>query len=309
MNSNDSKIEDLRRVTIIGLWVNLTISILKLVTGFLIGSQALIADGWHSFSDCWSDLAILIASRYWEAPADECHPHGHRRIEVAVTAMIGLGLGGIATVILYNGLISLRGGDLRQTSQIGTIVILVSLIAKESLYHFTIWHAKRIKSEVLRANAWHHRSDVLSSLPVFLALLIGNFDASWRFLDPLAALFVVLFLYKASYEIAEPAIQKLLDKGAPPYLVNKIKTEIMTLSEIKGVNNIRTRYVGNSEISVEIDIEVDGSFTVLRGHELANAARDRIKQQIQDVVDVVVHVDPWINKQNGSPDPELPSQN
>lgn len=309
MITNDSKIEGLRRVTIIGLWVNLIISILKLGTGFLIGSQALIADGWHSFSDCWSDLAILIASRYWEAPADECHPHGHRRIEVAVTAMIGLGLGIIATVMLFNGLISLRGGKVLQTSQIGTIVILASMIAKECLYHFTIWHAKKINSEVLRANAWHHRSDALSSLPVFFALLISNFDASWRFLDPLAALFVVMFLYKASYEIAEPAIQKLLDRGAPPYLVNRIKSEIMSLSEIKGVNNVRTRYVGNSEISVEIDIEVDGSFTVLRGHELANAVRDRVKQQIQDVVDVVVHVDPWVIKQAEPSDPELPNQN
>lgn len=295
MNQKIDSLKKLRHVTAVGLWINLLISLLKLLAGVASSSQALIADGWHSFSDCISDLVILVASRYWEAPADECHPHGHRRIEVAITAIIGLGLGVVATAIFFNGLISLHRDQVAESSELALIVVLLSLLAKEGLYHFTMWHARKIKSEVLRANAWHHRSDALSSVPVFIALTVSYYDSSWSFLDPLAALFVVFFLYKAAYEIAGPALQKLLDGGAPPQLVQQIRSEILDLSEIKGVNNIRTRYIGNHEIAVEVDIAVDGSFTVLKGHELANATRDRIKERIEDVVDVVVHVDPWID--------------
>ena len=280
--------DDLRRVTWIGLWANLLISFLKLYVGLTTSSQALVADGWHSLSDCWSDFIILVASKYWAAPADECHPHGHRRIEVAVTAVIGkalpLLLVHLPRVYSYNRL---------QASPLALAVIVFSLLIKEFLFHYTIWHSKKLNSEVLKANAWHHRSDALSSIPVLIALLISNYDDSWSFLDPIAALLVVVFLFKASYEIAFPAIQKLLDRAAPPQIIEKIRFEVMTLPEIKGIHNVRTRYIGNLELSVEIDIEVDGNLSVWKSHDIANAARDVLKDRIDSVIDVVVHVDPW----------------
>ena len=288
-----SPMDALRTVTWIGLWTNLLISFLKLYVGVITSSQALVADGWHSFSDCWSDFMILVASKYWTAPADDCHPHGHRRIEVAVTAAIGIGLAIVASFILIKGLFSIHERNLSQPSLLALAVIIFSLLIKEFLYHFTMWHSKRLNSEVLRANAWHHRSDALSTIPVLIALAISNYDSSWNFLDPIAALLVVVFLYKASYEIAFPAIQKLLDGGAPPQIVQNIKNEVMSLSDVKGVHNIRTRYVGNLELSVEVDIAVDGSLSVWESHDIANAARDILKEKIDFVVDVVVHVDPW----------------
>ena len=203
--------DDLRRVTWIGLWANLLISFLKLYVGLTTSSQALVADGWHSLSDCWSDFIILVASKYWAAPADECHPHGHRRIEVAVTAVIGIGLAFVASFILLKSLQSIHEQSVSQASPLALAVIVFSLLIKEFLFHYTIWHSKILNSEVLKANAWHHRSDALSSIPVLIALLISNYDESWSFLDPIAALLVVVFLFKASYEIA-PAIRKLLDE-------------------------------------------------------------------------------------------------
>ena len=289
--------DDLRKVTWLGLCANLLISFLKLYVGLLTSSQALVADGWHSFSDCWSDFMILVASKYWMAPADECHPHGHRRIEVAVTAVIGVGLAIVASFILIKGLYSIHEQTVSQPSPLALAVIIFSLLVKEFLFHFTIWHAKRLNSEVLRANAWHHRSDALSTIPVLIALLISNYDNSWNFLDPIAALLVVVFLFKASYEIAYPAIQKLLDRAAPPQIVEEIRVEVMSLSQIKGIHNIRTRYIGNLELSVEIAIEVDGSLSVWESHNIANSARDILKEKIDSVVDVIVHVDPWSETQ------------
>ena len=285
--------DDLRRVTWIGLWANLLISFLKLYVGLTTSSQALVADGWHSLSDCWSDFIILVASKYWAAPADECHPHGHRRIEVAVTAVIGIGLAFVASFILLKSLQSIHEQSVSQASPLALAVIVFSLLIKEFLFHYTIWHSKKLNSEVLKANAWHHRSDALSSIPVLIALLISNYDDSWSFLDPIAALLVVVFLFKASYEIAFPAIQKLLDRAAPPQIIDKIRFEVMTLPEIKGIHNVRTRYIGNLELSVEIDIEVDGNLSVWKSHDIANAARDVLKNRIDSVIDVVVHVDPW----------------
>ena len=285
--------DDLRKVTWIGLWANLLISFLKLYVGLTTSSQALVADGWHSLSDCWSDFIILVASKYWAAPADECHPHGHRRIEVAVTAIIGIGLAFVASFILLQSLQSIHEQSVSQASPLALAVIVFSLLIKEFLFHYTIWHSKKLNSEVLKANAWHHRSDALSSIPVLIALLISNYDDSWSFLDPIAALLVVVFLFKASYEIAFPAIQKLLDRAAPPQIIEKIRFEVMTLPEIKGIHNVRTRYIGNLELSVEIDIEVDGNLSVWKSHDIANAARDVLKNRIDSVIDVVVHVDPW----------------
>ena len=227
------------------------------------------------------------------APADECHPHGHRRIEVAVTAVIGIGLAFVASFILLKSLQSIHEQSVSQASPLALAVIVFSLLIKEFLFHYTIWHSKKLNSEVLKANAWHHRSDALSSIPVLIALLISNYDDSWSFLDPIAALLVVVFLFKASYEIAFPAIQKLLDRAAPPQIIDKIRFEVMTLPEIKGIHNVRTRYIGNLELSVEIDIEVDGNLSVWKSHDIANAARDVLKNRIDSVIDVVVHVDPW----------------
>ncbi len=287
---------DLRRVTWIGFWTNIVISCLKLYVGVITSSQALVADGWHSISDCWSDFMLLVASRYWAAPADEDHPHGHRRIEVAVTAAIGVGLAIVASFILVKGLFSIRESNLSQPSPLALAVIVITLLIKEFLYHFTMSHSKRLNSEVLRAYAWHHRSDALSTLPVLIALAISNYDSNWNFLDPIAALLVVVFLYKTSYEIAFPAIQKLVDQGAPPQIIQNIKNEVMQLSDVKGVSSIRTRYVGNLELSVEVDIEVDGSLSVWQSHEIANTTRDILKNKIEFVVDVVVRVDPWSPK-------------
>ena len=133
--------DDLRRVTWIGLCANLLISFLKLYVGLLTSSQALVADGWHSFSDCWSDFMILVASKYWMAPADNA-PHGHRRIEVAVTAVIGVGLAIVASFILIKGLYSIHEQTVSQPSPLALAVIIFSLLVKEFLFHFTIWHAK-----------------------------------------------------------------------------------------------------------------------------------------------------------------------
>jgi cation diffusion facilitator family transporter len=284
--------QTVKRVTWVSLAVNLGLAAVKFIGGVAGSSQAVVADAVHSLSDVSTDLAILIGIRYWMKPADDGHPHGHRRLETFVTLSIGLILAGVATGILWNGLKTLHNRPETSPGWIALIAAGLSILVKESLFRWTLAKGRLVQSSPLIANAWHHRSDALSSVPALLAVSGAMISPAWSFLDQLGAVVVSLFIYQAAFKIANPAFQKLIDSSAPPETVARIRSLACETPGVDSVHNIRTRYSGCSCLEVDLHIEVDGQLSVEVGHEISEQVKERLIQSNLNVHDVVVHLEP-----------------
>ena len=280
-----------RKVTWIGLVVNLFLSGLKLLAGIYGGSQALIADGVHSLSDLTSDIAVIAGSHYWSRPPDQDHPYGHRRLETLVSVFIGIMLAAAGAGIGWKAISTLHEKHGASPGWIAVLVAAIAIVIKEILYRITAAVGKRVKSSALAANAWHHRTDAISSLPVLLAVSGALIFPSWSFLDHIGAAFVSLFILYAALKIIWPGISELVDAGAPEEIQKKIEAIAYDNKSIQEVHAVRTRLISTS-IQVDMHIVVDGSITVREGHEIADDVKDRIIVEIPEVLDVIVHVDP-----------------
>ena len=282
-----------RRVTWIGLAANLILFITKFILGFLGSSQAVIADAFHSLSDIVTDIAILFGIKFWSAPPDECHPYGHKRIETIVTVGIGIALSIIALGIGYNALILMRKANLKPPTKIAAFGAILSIILKEIIYHWTLAVGTRIKSPALIANAWHHRSDAISSIPVFIAVTVAIFNPNFAFIDLIGALIVSLFILKVSWDIIRPAVSELAEGGASEYDRKKIKSIVMEVDGVKATHAIRTRKLG-AGLYVDLHVLVDGEMTVQKGHLVSHEVKNKLLVNGPDILDVVVHIEPFI---------------
>ncbi|MBW2410562.1 MAG: cation transporter [Deltaproteobacteria bacterium] len=283
--------QQVRKVTWIGLGLNLFLSTLKLAAGYFGKSQALIADAIHSLSDTTSDIAVIAGSHYWSRPPDESHPYGHRRMETLVSIFIGIMLLAAGAGIGWEAIISLRQKQGAPPGWIALVAAFASIVSKEIIYRWTAAAGRRVKSSALAANAWHHRTDAISSLPVFVAVGGALIFPSWSFLDRVGAVIVSIFILHAAIRIIWPGISELIDVGAPEEIQNNIKACALKSNGVLNAHAIRTRYISTS-IQVDLHIVVDGSMTVREGHAIADDVRDCLIEKIPDVVDVVVHVDP-----------------
>ena len=300
-NSNQTAIRSrVRKITWIGLAVNLLLTVLKFVGGFLGRSQAVVADAVHSVSDITTDVAILIGVKYWTKPADASHPHGHQRLETVITLSIGVVLALAALGLLINAVSSLHHHEDRPVGLVALVAALVSLVSKEWLYQWTVRAGKRIRSMPVIANAWHHRSDVFSSIPPALAVAAALIGPDWAFLDHVGAAVVSLFIFQASYKIARPAVDKLVDQGAPEKELEEIRTIARSVEGVQDVHAVRTRYVGSLSLAVDLHIMVEPYLSVYKGHEIAKIVRRRLMDEGPDVYDVIVHIEPM---ENGHADP------
>lgn len=285
------QVGQVRRVTWVGLALNLFLAAAKFVGGVLGSSQAVLADAVHSLSDTVTDIAVLLGVRYWSAPADASHPYGHHRIETLVTAGIGLILGVVGMAIGFNAVASVRSPHLRQPGWIAFGAALLSIVLKEWLYRWTVAVGRRIRSSALVANAWHHRSDSFSSYPAALAVVIALIDRKLSYVDHIGALVVSLFILHAAWSIVKPAFYELADSGAPDHVRDLIRDVGLSAPEVTSVHAIRTRRMGSS-VFVDLHITVDGATSVARGHEISEIVSARIRAQVPDVIDVVVHLEP-----------------
>jgi cation diffusion facilitator family transporter len=290
-HTGEQNIREVRRITWIGLIANIILAALKMIVGVLGSSQAIVADAVHSISDMTTDIAVLIGVRLWSHPADECHPYGHRRIESIVTVGIGVTLVAVALAIGYRGIASVRDVHIVQPRWIAFIGAAISIVAKEALYRWTLHVGKRTRSAAVRANAWHHRSDALSSIPAALAVAIAAFDPHWSFVDHIGAVIVALFILHASWRIIGPALAELSDMGAPVDITTRICEAASATEDVHDVHAVRTRRMGPS-VFVDLHITVDGAMTVHWGHLVSEAVKRNIQNQVPDVVDVVVHLEP-----------------
>ena len=278
-----------QRATWVSAAVNLLLSILQIIVGWVAHSQSLIAHGLHSFSDLLSDFLVLWANHQGAHPADAAHPYGHARIETAATLVLGISL-----TLVGGGILLAAGQQIQNMAEVPPVEILalwialVTLVAKEWLFHYLKAAAERLRSSVMMANAWHTRADAASALVV--AVGIGGSLLGWRFLDLLAAVIVGFMILKMGLEFAWEALRELVDTGLSEDEVAAIRT---TLAETPGVidlHELRTRRMAH-RVLVDVHLQVDGSITVAAGHSIGEDARRRVLATHPTVLDVLIHLD------------------
>jgi cation diffusion facilitator family transporter len=280
-----------RKVTWVGLLVNVFLAVIKFTAGIYGKSQALVADAVHSLTDLTTDIAVIAGSHYWSRPPDENHPYGHRRLETLVTIFIGIVLIAAGIGVGWKAISTLLEKPAAPPGWIAVFAALVSIICKESIYRWTAITGRRVKSPALAANAWHHRTDALSSIPVLIAVAGARIFPSWSFLDHVGAVIVSIFILHASIKIIWPGLSELIDVGAPTETRKMIQDIARKNTGVLQVHDIRTRYISTS-IQVDLHIVVKGSITVREGHDIADDVRASIIDAIPEVLDVIVHVDP-----------------
>lgn len=280
-----------RDITIIGLVVNVVLSAVKFAVGIAGHSHAVVADAVHSLSDMGTDLLVLIGIKLWSAPADERHPYGHQRIETVITFAISLFLAGVALGIGWDAIHRIGGDAECPPLMIALFGPLLSIIAKELLFRRTRVVGKRIHSSALIANAWHHRSDALSSIPALVAVAIAAIYPQWAFLDSLGALIVALLILKVAWDIAWPALSELMDHGASKEDLSEITELAKSVCGVRSIHRLRTRRVGAGWF-VDLHAEVDPEMTVRESHDIATALQYKLLEEGPSVADVTVHIEP-----------------
>lgn len=293
----------IRRVTLVGAGINAVLAIIKLLFGYLAHSQALIADGLHSLSDLASDFLLLFAAKHASRDADEDHPYGHGRIETLFGIVQGSILGVFALGIAYDaGQRLFDPARLLQPESSALLIALVSVLAKEGLYHYTIRAARKLRSNMLRGNAWDHRSDAISSIIVMVG--VAGTLGGLPYLDALAAIGVALMIIKISWALIWQSVRELIDTALDAKEVEKIRGKIMRVSGVERVHMLRTRTSGRDAL-VDVHIQVDPALSVSEGHHIGEKVRDDLIAEIEEVADVTVHIDPE-DDETSSPCDHLP---
>lgn len=285
----------IRKVTWIGLCLNVALSALKISAGVFGHSQAVLADGIHSISDTVTDFAVIIGSYYWSRPPDSCHPYGHRRLETLITMFIGVILIGAGAAIGWEAIITIKEEHAQPPSMIALSAAVISIIVKELLYQWTARVGKKIKSMSLVANAWHHRLDSFSSIPVFIAVGVSMIFPEWTFLDHVGAVFVTALIFHAAIKIICGGIKEFVDIGASEEVLKQIKSLSESHPSVLQAHGIRTRYMG-SNLQVSLHVVVDSHMTVFDGHEVAEAVKKQILENGPEVIDVEIHIEPSESK-------------
>jgi cation diffusion facilitator family transporter len=281
-----------RRVTWSGLFLNIALAAVKMAAGILGSSQALVADSIHSISDCSTDLTILIGVQYWSKPPDESHPYGHRRIETMVTITIGVVLALVACGLGYNAMHTFGERHEAPPGLIALVAALISVATKEWLFRWTAATGRQHRSTALVANAWHHRSDALSSIPVVIAVGTSLLFPQLVWLDHLGAIVVSIFILYAAWGILRPAVMELTDASASRKVRGEIHDLASAVDGVLDVHALRTRtHAGVTQ--VDMHILVDPEITVHAGHAIADLVKRAVEAGIQDVEDVLVHVEPY----------------
>ena len=295
--TTDAVAHAIRRITWLGVVVNIFLTGFKFFAGIVGHSSVLIADAVHSLSDLITDFAILFGMRYWNQPADQDHPYGHAKIETLVTLFIGfiLAVVGIGLLIEAVRLLSniLAGHPPEHSPGVLPLVAaLVCIALKECLYHATVKVGMATKSSATIANAWHHRSDAISSIPAVFAVgacvILGD---QYVFLDPVGTVVVSFMIIHVAWTIMRPTFAALLDSGASELQCKAIADEIRSFPEVKDLHKLRTRYVGPTGLDVDVHVHVDPNMSVTESHALSHRIKQKLLQS-GDIIDVFVHIEP-----------------
>ena len=301
-NSNLRKRETVK-VTLIGSVIDLLLGVFKILFGFMSQSQALIADGIHSLSDLATDAIVLYAAKHAHTEADEEHPYGHGRFETVATVGLGIALFAVAIGIGIDATLRLFNPEKLLIPSMGALIVAaISIVSKEAIYHYTMHYARKYKSNMLRANAWHSRSDAISSVVVLVGVA-GSMAGLW-YLDAIAAIGVALMIAKIGWDLAWHSIRELVDTALEAERVEAIRQTILDVDGVVSLHVLRTRRMAG-EALVDVHIQVDPHISVSEGHYVSETVRARVIKEIEEVADVMVHIDPE-NDEITPPNTRLP---
>ena len=301
--TRDERYSEARHVTLVGAVVDLLLGVAKIVVGFIGNSQALIADGVHSLSDLATDVIVLLAMKHGSRAADEEHPYGHGRIETLATVVLGVALLAVAIGIAYDASLRLLNPELLpHPGWLALSVATISIVAKEAIYHYTMRVANRLNSQLLRANAWHSRSDAISSVVVVIGITGAMNGLPW--LDAVAAIAVGAMVGKIGAELAWHSAQELIDRAMEPEQVTKIRAAILSVNGVKALHMLRTRRMANDGL-VDVHILVDPKSSVSEGHLISERVRQAVMEKVDGITEVMVHIDPE-DDEVSAPSSDLP---
>lgn len=294
---NNRREREIYQVTITGSVVNFVLLLFKFFAGIAGHSAAMIADAVHSLSDFVTDIIVLVFVRLSSKPEDADHDYGHGKYETMATAIIGLCLFLVGVGILWNGAQSIwhviQGGTLPEPGMLALIAAIISIISKELLYQYTVFVGRKVQSQAVVANAWHHRSDAFSSIGTMVgiggAILLGD---QWRVLDPIAAVIVSFFIMKVSVKLLVPSMNELLEKSLPAEVENKINDIVLSYPGITSPHNLRTRRIGNS-YSIDLHVRMDGQLPLEEAHRRATIIENRLREEFGKGTYISLHVEPF----------------
>lgn len=290
MKNNDLK--EGMKVSVISIIGNVFLSIFKFIAGIIGKSNAMISDSIHSLSDVLSTIVVMIGLKLASKKEDVSHPYGHERIECVASFILaiflfitGLGIGwmGIKTIFFENY------GEIKTPTLIALVAAIISIITKEAMYWYTRSVAKKIKSDALMADAWHHRSDALSSIGSLIG--IGGAMMGFKLLDSIASIIICLCIIKVSYDIFMDSVDKMVDKACNSDFINKICDLVLSTNGVLNIDLIKTRLFGN-KIYIDLEIAANQDLTLKEAHEIAQKVHDKIENNYEDVKHCMVHVNP-----------------
>lgn len=295
----------LKKVTIVGSVADFGLGLAKVVVGLWSNSQALVADGIHSFSDLATDFFVLYASKHSNKEADAGHPYGHGRIETLATVVLGATLVLIALGIAIDAIQRLISDDLHVTpGALALLVALISIASKEWIYHYTMRAAIKYKSDLLRANAWHSRSDAVSSVVVLIGIVGAMLG--YPILDAVAAVVVAVMIAKIGFDLARSSSEELIDSALDEEETDKLRRVMLKVAGVRAVHELRSR-TSAGDAFVDVHIQVDPKLSVSEGHQIGDSVRIALLEGNDSVKDVTVHIDPE-DDENEHLNAELPSR-
>ena len=295
-NKQETREQAIYKVTWIGFFVNVLLSVGNLIAGFVGRSGAMIADGVHSVSDFATDIVVLLFVRISAKPKDEDHDYGHGKYETLATVVIGVALAAVAIGILVDSAERiaqvLRGESIARPGIVALVAAGVSIVANEVPYWYTMLTAKRVDSPALKANAWHHRSDAFSSIGTLIGIGGAYFlSEQWRVLDPIAAIVVGALIIKVAYDLVMPGLNELLERSLPKEQEDEIVALVLADKRLSDVHNLKTRRIG-AGIAVELHVRVQGNMTVNESHAITRNIEQLLRQQYGDRTQVIIHIEP-----------------
>lgn len=280
------------KVSLVSIIGNLVLSLLKLLAGIIASSGAMISDAVHSASDVFSSIIVIIGVRISSKESDKEHPYGHERLEcvaaivlATVLAVTGLGIGYLALQKIIRG----NYNELKVPGMLALIAAAVSIVTKEAMFWYTRWYAKRLDSPAIMADAWHHRSDALSSVGALIG--IGGAMLGYPIMEPVASLIICGFICKAAFDIFKDATDKMVDKSCDEAFENEIKEIVYKQEGVLGIDLLQTRMFGN-KIYVDIEIAADGEKTLNETHDIAERVHDVLEETYPKIKHIMVHVNP-----------------
>lgn len=292
-NTNENDFQKVaNRVSMITIIGNIALSVIKLIAGIIAHSNAMISDAVHSASDVFSTIVVIIGIKLASKKSDKEHPYGHERLECVAAIVLAIVLFITGLGIGMEALKNIVSGDYENLMVPGILALIaaiLSIVAKEGMYWYTRYYAKKVDSSALMADAWHHRSDAFSSIGALIG--IGGARLGFPIMDSIASLVIFVFIVKAAFDIFKDAMDKMVDHSCDEAMEKQLRDCIMRNDKVLGLDLLQTRIFGN-KIYVDVEIQADASLTLREGHKIAEAVHDDIERTFPKVKHIMVHVNP-----------------